>query len=189
VPVLPTILLSRSDTGRVKFKNSSDLASSSCRIDEFKHHRTYRTYQRQNRTIIIFVLFSHLLFDLLVPALNLNNNQIRYKLQTHSMESPTSITSSLSPRRSNPSSSRKPLFMKKTPASSQSTPISLTKSIWPELVGMKARQAKQELQRGQFLVQLIPLDDIDKITDDYRAQRVQIFVDSRGNVPWAPQLG
>jgi hypothetical protein len=64
-------------------------------------------------------------------------------------------------------------------------------SIWPELIGKTAEEAKNELiKNGMPLhVEIIDLEHSTDLTLEYQAYRVQIFVDEDGRVPYAPQLG
>ena len=97
----------------------------------------------------------------------------------------------------NTDNSRRASFKKRMSATNvlrrfpELSPTSVRKTVWPELIGMNAQEAKNELLKdgSPLRVQLVPLDDIEQVTPDYQPQRVQIFFDEKGRVPWAPQLG
>lgn len=68
---------------------------------------------------------------------------------------------------------------------------SIAKSFWPELVGKSAAEAARMLRMYQpfLFIEVLDLNDTDDLTLEYNAQRVQLFVDSHGNVLYAPQVG
>lgn len=68
---------------------------------------------------------------------------------------------------------------------------SIAKSYWPELVGRGVDEAKQLLTRNQpyLLIEVVGLDHTDDLTSEYHAQRVQLFVDDRDTIIYAPQIG
>eukprot|EP00980_Cylindrotheca_fusiformis_P012832 scaffold3169_cov107-Cylindrotheca_fusiformis.AAC.2 len=67
---------------------------------------------------------------------------------------------------------------------------SITQTVWPELVGKAESEAVRMLQQNRSLkVEVLHLNDTDDLTLEYNAQRVQLFVDDRGRVLHAPQVG
>jgi len=64
------------------------------------------------------------------------------------------------------------------------------KSIWPELVGKTAKEVQAELSKEVGVqVEIVSPGNLDDVTLEYRPERVQVFVDHNGRVPYAPQLG
>eukprot|EP00526_Cylindrotheca_closterium_P025115 CAMPEP_0113647566 /NCGR_PEP_ID=MMETSP0017_2-20120614/25188_1 /TAXON_ID=2856 /ORGANISM="Cylindrotheca closterium" /LENGTH=73 /DNA_ID=CAMNT_0000559649 /DNA_START=190 /DNA_END=411 /DNA_ORIENTATION=+ /assembly_acc=CAM_ASM_000147 len=68
---------------------------------------------------------------------------------------------------------------------------SIAKSYWPELVGRRVGEAMQLLTRNQpyLLIEVIGLNHTDDLTLEYHAQRVQLFVDDKNVIIYAPQIG
>jgi hypothetical protein len=68
---------------------------------------------------------------------------------------------------------------------------SIAKSFWPELVGKSAAEAARMLRLTQpfLFIEVLDLNDTEELTLEYNAQRVQLLVDSYGQVLYAPQVG
>jgi hypothetical protein len=68
---------------------------------------------------------------------------------------------------------------------------SIAKTFWPELVGKSAAEAARMLRMTQpfLFIEVLDMNDTDDLTLEYDAQRVQLFVDSSGQVLYAPQVG
>ncbi|KAI3667051.1 hypothetical protein L6452_42093 [Arctium lappa] len=78
---------------------------------------------------------------------------------------------------------------KNTPCVEAQENLPSTKTIWPELVGMKAedveKKIKEEMPRAT--VHVIPQDSF--VTMDFVSSRVRLFIDSSQNVVRAPRIG
>jgi hypothetical protein len=64
------------------------------------------------------------------------------------------------------------------------------KTNWPELLGQNGEAAKATIEMetgGKVNVQIVP--DGSMVTEDYRLDRVRIFVDEEGNVVRSPNIG
>jgi hypothetical protein len=64
------------------------------------------------------------------------------------------------------------------------------KESWPDVVGEPGEQAQAEIEAdtgGSVKVFVLPWDAI--VTEDYRLDRVRIFVDDNGNVSKPPRIG
>jgi hypothetical protein len=63
------------------------------------------------------------------------------------------------------------------------------KSSWPELVGLSGEAAKTRLEQEMpaMKVQVVPYGSM--VTEDYREDRVRIYLDDQGKVVKAPEIG
>ena len=86
--------------------------------------------------------------------------------------------------------------MEQAPASGieqapQGEPAPEPRKKWPELVGKTGEEAKQEILKtgGAGLTKVIILPEDSMYTEDYREDRVRIFVDASGKVVRPPMVG
>lgn len=63
------------------------------------------------------------------------------------------------------------------------------KTQWPECVGKSGKEAEQLIKTERPEVETIILPVGTPVTKDYRATRVRIFVDDKGNVTDTPHVG
>ena len=63
------------------------------------------------------------------------------------------------------------------------------KSEWPEVVGMKGKEAAEIIKEENPCLKSIVLADGSPVTKDLRWDRVRIFVDSCGIVVRTPYVG
>jgi len=64
-----------------------------------------------------------------------------------------------------------------------------TKENWPELVGLKGEDARDQVKQQRPDVEIQILPELGPVTMDFRPDRVRIFVDKDGKVVHAPNCG
>ncbi|KAE9589753.1 hypothetical protein Lal_00021609 [Lupinus albus] len=63
------------------------------------------------------------------------------------------------------------------------------KSSWPELVGVQGTEAEATIERENTLVDAIIVLEGTSVTDDFRCDRVWVWVDINGIVQKIPTIG
>ncbi|PRQ36375.1 putative proteinase inhibitor I13, potato inhibitor I [Rosa chinensis] len=63
------------------------------------------------------------------------------------------------------------------------------KNSWPELVGAKGREAERKVESENDLVEAVIVKEGSFVTQDYRCDRVRIWVDRHGTVTRVPTIG
>ncbi|KAK9747664.1 hypothetical protein RND81_02G006900 [Saponaria officinalis] len=63
------------------------------------------------------------------------------------------------------------------------------KNAWPELVGEKGTVAVSTIEKENTNVQAVIVPDGSIVTDDFRCDRVRVWVDCNGVVIRAPIIG
>ncbi|XP_018813390.1 glu S.griseus protease inhibitor-like [Juglans regia] len=63
------------------------------------------------------------------------------------------------------------------------------KSSWPELVGVKGKIAEATIERENPLVDAVIVPKGSVVTQDFRCDRVRVWVDEKGIVYQVPHIG
>ncbi|EHA8591595.1 Glu S.griseus protease inhibitor, partial [Cocos nucifera] len=63
------------------------------------------------------------------------------------------------------------------------------KSSWPELVGVKGKEAEKIIEKENPAVDAIIVTVGDVVTGDFRCDRVWVWVDEDGKVAQVPKIG
>ncbi|XP_059647102.1 subtilisin inhibitor CLSI-I-like isoform X1 [Cornus florida] len=65
----------------------------------------------------------------------------------------------------------------------------VSKTTWPEVVGLTADEAEMKIkkEKPRIQIQVVPPDHF--VTMDFRTNRVRLYVDSSGKVVQPPRIG